>query len=335
MSSRKGSTTSTNKGSNRKDNPSSELSTGARPKVKKDRCGSCNLIVMDTDSAVECEVCNFWFHCTCQNVSDKLYQIIHDEADTIHWYCRTCNASAGNMLKIMTQLQSQQAGLQADISDLKNGLLRHEGECKDVQQSLNKKMDELKNEFTQSGNVMRSSKVLEELEKVEKSVESRLEDIEERERRKSNLIIYGLPESDEVNPLQRKDDDTQKARSAISQSFGEESLSILATYRLGRKSEGKTRPLKVVLKSADVRDEILRRYRAAVSAESLPDSSIQLSRDRTQREREEYRRLRNELKLREDKGEENLMIRRGKIVQRRFREEHNQNRKPESEIDQQ
>ena len=77
-----------------------------------------------------------------------------------------------------------------------------------------------------------------------------------------------------------------------------------ARCRLGKKSDS-ARPLKVVMENGATAEEVLRKAR------SVKLASIQIARDRTKVESEEYKRLRNDLKERSDRGEDDLVIRGG------------------------
>ncbi len=36
----------------------------------KDGCGKCSGLVTAKDKGVQCEICEVWFHCKCQGISD-------------------------------------------------------------------------------------------------------------------------------------------------------------------------------------------------------------------------------------------------------------------------
>ena len=87
---------------------------------------------------------------------------------------------------------------------------------------------------------------------------------------------------------------------------------VRSLYRLGKKSD-LARPLKVVMDNGAATEEVFR------GARSLKSGTVQIARDRTKAEREEHKRLRNVLKERIERGEENLVIRGGKVIKRTFR----------------
>lgn len=280
-------------------------------KIKKDsqNCGSCNIVVRDDEAAIECELCRFWFHCTCQNVSKKLYDTISDpDCDALHWYCRTCNGTAGNMLIMMTSLQSKQSKLQLEMNGLKDEMKDCKIEIVDSQQRIEKTLEEFKQEISDR----EDSSLHCSMDKVEKLFTDKLEDFEEREKRKNNLIIFGIPESHSLNPESRKKEDLDNVYSIFHRDLDVKSQEVKTLYRLGKKSDS-PRPLKVVMGNEATREEILR------EARKIRLNTVQINKDFTKTERSEYKRLKKEMLERTEKGEENLVIRRGKITKRIFR----------------
>jgi hypothetical protein len=75
--------------------------------VKSDKCGDCGMDVLDRQKGVECEVCEYWFHCKCQKVSDEVYKCINDNR-TVHWYCSGCNKGVAKILRTMVKIQERQ-----------------------------------------------------------------------------------------------------------------------------------------------------------------------------------------------------------------------------------
>ena len=79
-------------------------------------------------------------------------------------------------------------------------------------------------------------------------VDTRNRELEDRKRREMNITIFNLLEHDSDSGSDNKRADESDVRT-ISANLGLENLCITMTYRLGRKEEGKTRPLRVILDS--------------------------------------------------------------------------------------
>ena len=85
-------------------------------------------------------------------------------------------------------------------------------------------------------------------EDINKVVDTRNRELEDRKRREMNITIFNLLEHDSDCGSDNKRADESDVRT-ISANLGLENLCITMTYRLGRKEEGKTRPLRVILDS--------------------------------------------------------------------------------------
>ena len=85
-------------------------------------------------------------------------------------------------------------------------------------------------------------------------------------------------------------------------------------FRLGKYSAEATsaRPIKLILESEDKKLQVVKKYafakRAGSGEQKETLKSIALVPDRTQKEREEYKKLKGELDERTKNGEENLVI---------------------------
>ena len=133
----------------------------------------------------------------------------------------------------------------------------------------------------------------------------------DRERRKSNLIIYGVPESTGSTD-ERKLNDNTYIKNLVHSEFNLDTIEITKCVRLGKRAEGKIRPVQITLTDRYVRGRILRNAKSLRNSTSY--QNVYISPDQTPKEREASKLLRQELRRRKDTGESNLIIRRGKIV---------------------
>ena len=79
-------------------------------------------------------------------------------------------------------------------------------------------------------------------------MDARNKELEDRKRRDMNLTVFNLQEHNFGNgPDNKRADENDKLR--ICSNLGSENLTINYSYRLGKKVESKTRPLKLVLDS--------------------------------------------------------------------------------------
>ena len=67
-------------------------------------CGKCSKLVKNEDSAMQCEICEKWFHIKCQNTTIAEYNYIkggskNKSLSKMHWYCHTCDRMTVNLSK--------------------------------------------------------------------------------------------------------------------------------------------------------------------------------------------------------------------------------------------
>ena len=89
-------------------------------------------------------------------------------------------------------------------------------------------------------------------------------------------------------------------------------VACVKSFRVGKKMPGKDRLLIVSLESVSIRQELLRMAPQLRSSNMY--SGIYINPDLTLKEREQGRKLREELATRKQSGEKNLTIRKGRIV---------------------
>src|SRR5580693_4121381 len=61
-------------------------------KKVKDNCPTCHKTVVDDDWALECEMCDEWYHIKCQGIEEDEYDFLNKHK-SVHWYCNACNKS--------------------------------------------------------------------------------------------------------------------------------------------------------------------------------------------------------------------------------------------------
>ena len=154
--------------------------------------------------------------------------------------------------------------------------------------------------------------------------------ISEEEKRKAakqrNLIIYGIPEKSTDSKEQMKED-FNTIRELYENRVPIEAKDITELIRLGSKENGKTRPIKITLTSPEKRLKLLRNnvnlriyneqfQYCECKREPGRHVHVNVTNDKTQQERETEKALRDELHRRRNDGEENIIIKKGKIVKK-------------------
>jgi hypothetical protein len=161
-----------------------------------------------------------------------------------------------------------------------------------------------------------------------------LSEVTDRDRRKSNLVWFGVPECNSEDAHSRKTEDTKFVKGACTKALGVE-VEIVACKRLrsqSKQGEGSKRPLLVTLIDPAQVGLVLKEARKLRDSEDFKD--VFIKKDSTPLERAEMKKL---ITMRDQKreetktkgGDENWVIRNGKVVNiaRRSRQEGGEARK--------
>ena len=104
------------------------------------------------------------------------------------------------------------------------------------------------------------------------------------------------------------------AKSLISKIVTLEEGEVVEPIRLGKVGGNRPRLLKVTVKNHDKKKEIVRKAPELNRNVADKDKRVYINHDYTQKQREKYKALREEKWRRTREGEQNLVIRNGKIV---------------------
>jgi hypothetical protein len=139
-----------------------------------------------------------------------------------------------------------------------------------------------------------------------------LEEVEDRHRRRRNLVFSGIPEQTSGSVDERKKADTACVEQIL-QDLSINDVEPLHVYRVGRPVPGKSRMLKVQFDDEKNRQNVLRN--AKKLRNNTKHNGVYINPDLTFAQRRDRKMLMEELKRRRDAGEE-VMIFQGKIVQK-------------------
>ena len=133
------------------------------------------------------------------------------------------------------------------------------------------------------------------------------------ERRQWNLIIYNAPESESTDSALRKSED-KKFLDTLINSIGAGPVDIVNIVRLGAKSSGKFRPLRVQFANMEHRRAVLTNARKLHDSSSSVFKKVYINPDLSRKQRHTQWELRKELARRKEGGETGIFIRWGRIV---------------------
>lgn len=160
-------------------------------------------------------------------------------------------------------------------------------------------------------------------ETIENKVKEYMQEAEERDKRKLNIVIVNLPESGKESADDRKNDDRDRVRELVRKIPEVDAGEIDNPVRLGAFKIGQNvrpRLLRMEVKSEATKQKIMKGMHN-LNANKPQAQHIYINHDSTPKEREEIKKLREELKIRKEAGETNISIdyRTLKIVNRQAR----------------
>lgn len=283
-------------------------------------CGQCKKLVKNENQAMECEICQQWYHIRCQGITKAEYECIKGGGkkkylSKLHWYCQTCERMAVNFMRTMTSLHVKQKVLEERIYQLEEKFkmkvnqeevdqLREE--IKTVREGQLQAMEEKQRELEEKV-VMKSKSPnyvsKEDMKKnVMEEIETRLQEKEAekkaRKDRKNNLIVFGIKENQATNQKDKQTEDLREIKKILNEicevQLNEED--VAKVIRMGKYTESKKRPVIITIKREEKKKEIfqnlqkLRRY----------VENITITHDLTQKQRKELQELINEAKRKEE-----------------------------------
>ena len=158
------------------------------------------------------------------------------------------------------------------------------------------------------------------MQKEEKDEQTKIES------KKNNLIIFGLPET-ELTPAQQMLSDFNVLKEIYEERVNLEENDIADLRRIGKAKDNQHRPLIVVFKDTELRNNVLKNNKYLKLERDdferceckFPSKHIHIyvTDDKTPKQQELDRKLREELKKKRQDGEQDLVIRNGKIINKK------------------
>jgi hypothetical protein len=250
-----------------------------------DPCQEPAMVSVMTDKHIE-ERCENYLKEMTTRVDNIEQEIVTkasiDQVNKIHTRVETLEKVA----------QDQNPATTRDIKDIVGRLNVLEKTTKDGASYNNPKLQELSKKMETMHTHVQSLKEAEPVlipKQVQEIARINMQEIQERDRRNKNVIMYKVPESTSEESAERMADDNQKV-TAICQQIAVDA-NPNKTIRLGKKQEGYTRPLRVVLPTEDKKKEILFKARNLKKSEDEMSKNCYVKKDMTKMEMEEDKRL--------------------------------------------
>ena len=166
-------------------------------------CPDCKKGIVESSDALQCELCESWFHAECQGITKSTYKWLgknaqcRDHNNHVHWYCRICDVSAAKVLTAVTRLSLRQDKLEREVGEqsskikqLDDRVASSEAKVNSIEESL-KAQQEFIPKLGQSQYEGQSSHV----EKGKEIVSEVTRTVNERLDRQTNVVMFNVSES--------------------------------------------------------------------------------------------------------------------------------------------
>ena len=283
-------------------------------------CPDCQLVVDDQSKAIECEVCDRWYHTSCQNISNALYQVlICEETTNISWYCKSCNQGAKSSMKKICKLNERQERVEnglvmlTELHQNLNDRIISLGSSLEARMKTQEKVTEERFSTMESVFTLRIQNL--ETQSVDGAADMARE-MEDRQDRENNIIMFNVPESSAGSRVEQVDDTIIVKKMCVI--LGADNAQII-TRRVGRKTETGNRPIRVEITDITNKKTILKNARHPREEDDLTLRNVFISQDLTPSQREEQKELRRRRKTMleelQEKGITNttVIIRKGQL----------------------
>ena len=234
-------------------------------------------------------------------IIDKMNFDISKKTDIL-LSCLAKVETSNQRLLIETEKQKQDIGkINLKISEELTSLAKKVDTVSDSQKLILSRMNEME---------AKSKDLEKKWEKTQEFQRNLLAEIDERDRRRPNLMISGIPEKTEGSAAERKDFDNEQVEALfhnLDRDLGCDD--ILKSFRVG-KSDSKPRLLKVICLDSATKRKVLTKAKTLRTIASYKD--VYVNPDLTPLQQKQNKDLREELKRRKNSAED-VVLRGGKV----------------------
>ena len=317
-------------------------------------CPTCKHDVSSNDSALQCDVCNYWEHLTCSSVRKTLYSCLKNSAaDQMLYICSRCNnlRKKGQRLLLLPSktlppatststtcaTPSEPASLQNGLSTTGNSASFNRLTCHaasdesdsdstviDVSEKPHPKRRRRKRSKNkglpeQAPTVGVPAHQEDDWITIGRGKSADAEVIKKIDRlppRDQCVMLFRIPESVAATPSARYDDDINQLAAVVNKLFdpGEEGITVKRAIRIGKRSENTEHPRPLKL-VLNTRTEA---QTLLSRRHRLTGTAWSLRPDLSPQEREQQRAAVQLLRERQAKGETNLIIRNFQVVRKKL-----------------
>jgi len=153
----------------------------------------------------------------------------------------------------------------------------------------------------------------EDVSKMKENYDNIIAEVESRDRRKTNLILSGLPVKEDGTADERKQSDLITVQTLFTTLDSSKTDAVSAVYRIGKMTSSRPRLLKVVCNTFESKRSLLSKSKSLRNITQF--KNVYINPDLTPLQQMQNKQLREELRRRRNLGED-VTIQHGKIVQK-------------------
>ena len=245
---------------------------------------------MENDG-IKCNFCEHWLCYPCSKLKRVVYQALRESPDNVMWFCDYCCTAFPGVKKVMIQI----------------------GSLEDKYTNLEDRVDKLE-EKSQNGDNE---------EKIKEVCKREIIEQQEIEKRKLNMVVFNVPENEELSPESKKAEDIERINTLLDgpMKLGTDLIHVKDPVRLGAlkvskpNESQKPRPIKITVESFESKNKILK-ANAELRKETGEFKSVFFTPDLTKAQRKEAFLLREQLRYQKNVlNKKNVKISRGRIVE--------------------
>lgn len=230
--------------------PNAKDSGLKRPRLGSNGCPMCSKALNKNGTeSVLCSICELGYCVDCTNIPKSVIEVLkQQDGDSLNfmWTCNGCKQNFPSLTGMKKQLKAIEETTKTKLAHIEDQMGAIGPAIK----------TQVKEEITNVTPVLIETIKSEIKGSLQDDVRKEIREIEDQKIRAMNLILFNVQESKQTDSAKRKDDDIKSIKELCTY-LKIDSPDLKSVFRLGNRSENKTRPLKMILNNKKERKNIL------------------------------------------------------------------------------
>lgn len=253
--------------------------------------------------SISCNTCGKWTHGKCINLSKKqitYYANQLADPNGERWTCSSCVTEEDEEDQVEIENEQFQ-GSRYTIDDIMHKLLEMEANHNILVKKIEQQDVTIKTLISRIEQIESTNKNSKDIPVMTNTI---IKEIDERKKRENNIVVYGIEESTRENSEDRKTDDQSNIARVLTSVTNNVVVDDIKFFRLGKRTNGKHRPIKVILNSSKDVHNVFKNKNKLGNAHP----GVKIGADQTLIQRQEFKKVNDELVRRKAEGEADLFI---------------------------